>query len=432
MLDDMLKSAKVDEEVKKSNQDPDKKPKKKKMDLFWKIMIGFVFGIIAGLIMKEKASMFAFLGTILTNMLTMVVAPLVFCVIVVAIANIGDTKKIGRIGLKTVVMFLLTTLFAIFIGLVLANAFNIGSGVTIELPDTMTEATTETTVIDTIVNIVPKNIFAALSNNDLLKIIFFALLLGFALLNMGEKGQKILNAFKLGQEAMTTLVSIILKFTPIGVFGIMANVVGNIGIEILIPYAKAIVALYLACIIYLVVVQAGIVVGGFGKISPIRFLKEMREPMAFVFAACSSVANIPVNLRAAKRLGVDDDTANFVIPLGAVVNMNGTAIYQAIAVIFTAQVYGIDLTIADQAMVMLTATLAAIGTAGIPGSGLIMLTIVLGAAGLPLEGVALLAGIDRILNMGRVVPNIVGDTAAAIVVARSEGTLNTSVLGESK
>jgi Na+/H+-dicarboxylate symporter len=432
MLDDMLKSAKVDEEVKKSNQDPDKKPKKKKMDLFWKIMIGFVFGIIAGLIMKEKASMFAFLGTILTNMLTMVVAPLVFCVIVVAIANIGDTKKIGRIGLKTVVMFLLTTLFAIFIGLVLANAFNIGSGVTIELPDTMTEATTETTVIDTIVNIVPKNIFAALSNNDLLKIIFFALLLGFALLNMGEKGQKILNAFKLGQEAMTTLVSIILKFTPIGVFGIMANVVGNIGIEILIPYAKAIVALYLACIFYLVVVQAGIVVGGFGKISPIRFLKEMREPMAFVFATCSSVANIPVNLRAANRLGVDDDTANFVIPLGAVVNMNGTAIYQAIAVIFTAQIYGIDLTIADQAMVMLTATLAAIGTAGIPGSGLVMLTIVLGAAGLPMEGVALLAGIDRILNMGRVVPNIVGDTATAVVVARSEGTLNTSVLGESK
>lgn len=432
MLDDMLKSAKVDEEVKKSNQDPDKKPKKKKMDLFWKIMIGFVLGIIAGLIMKEKASMFAFLGTILTNMLTMVVAPLVFCVIVVAIANIGDTKKIGRIGLKTVVMFLLTTLFAIFIGLVLANAFNIGSGVTIELPDTMTEATTETTVIDTIVNIVPKNIFAALSNNDLLKIIFFALLLGFALLNMGEKGQKILNAFKLGQEAMTTLVSIILKFTPIGVFGIMANVVGNIGIEILIPYAKAIVALYLACIFYLVVVQAGIVAGVFGKISPIRFLKEMREPMAFVFATCSSVANIPVNLRAANRLGVDDDTANFVIPLGAVVNMNGTAIYQAIAVIFTAQIYGIDLTIADQAMVMLTATLAAIGTAGIPGSGLVMLTIVLGAAGLPMEGVALLAGIDRILNMGRVVPNIVGDTATAVVVARSEGTLNTSVLGESK
>ena len=257
----------------------------------------------------------------------------------------------------------------------------------------------------------------------MLKIIFFALLLGFALLNMGEKGQKILTAFKLGQEAMTTLVSIILKFTPIGVFGIMANVVGNIGIEILIPYAKAIVALYLACIFYLIVVQAGIVAGVFGKVSPIRFLKEMREPMAFVFATCSSVANIPVNLRAAKRLGVDDDTANFVVPLGAVVNMNGTAIYQAIAVIFTAQIYGIDLTIADQAMVLLTATLAAIGTAGIPGSGLVMLTIVLGAAGLPMEGVALLAGIDRILNMGRVVPNIVGDTATAVVVARTEGTL---------
>lgn len=428
MLEDIMKDAKVnDEEVKESNQEPDKK-QKKKIDLFWKIMIGFVLGVIVGLIMKERASMFAFLGTILTNMLTMVVAPLVFCVIVVAIANIGDGKKIGRIGLKTVVVFLLTTLFAIFIGLVFANAFNIGSGVRIDLPDTVTEATEETTVIDTIVNLVPKNIFASLADNNLLQIIFFALLLGFALLGMGGKGKKILTAFKLGQEAMTSLVSIILKFTPIGVFGIMANVVGNIGIEIMIPYAKAIAALYVACIVYLVVVQAGIVVGVFGKISPLRFLKEMREPMAFVFATCSSVANIPINLRAAKRLGVDDDTANFVVPLGAVINMNGTAIYQAVAVIFTAQIFGFPLTIGDQVMVMLTATLAAIGTAGIPGSGLVMLTIVLGAAGLPMEGVALLAGIDRILNMGRVVPNIVGDTAAAVVVARSEGTLDTTAL----
>lgn len=428
MLEDIMKDAKVnDEEVKESNQEPDKK-QKKKIDLFWKIMIGFVLGVIVGLIMKERASMFAFLGTILTNMLTMVVAPLVFCVIVVAIANIGDGKKIGRIGLKTVVVFLLTTLFAIFIGLVFANAFNIGSGVRIDLPDTVTEATEETTVIDTIVNLVPKNIFASLADNNLLQIIFFALLLGFALLGMGGKGKKILTAFKLGQEAMTSLVSIILKFTPIGVFGIMANVVGNIGIEIMIPYAKAIAALYVACIVYLVVVQAGIVVGVFGKISPLRFLKEMREPMAFVFATCSSVANIPINLRAAKRLGVDDDTANFVVPLGAVINMNGTAIYQAVAVIFTAQIFGFPLTIGDQVMVMLTATLAAIGTAGIPGSGLVMLTIVLGAAGLPMEGVALLAGIDRILNMGRVVPNIVGDTVAAVVVARSEGTLDTTAL----
>lgn len=397
----------------------------KKMGLFTKIMIGFLLGIIVGLVLKEKASMFAFLGTILTNMFKMIVAPLVFCVIVVAIANMGDGKKLGRISVKTVAIFLITTLFAIFIGLVIANLMNIGSGVTIELPSETTQARADATLTDTIVNIVPESIFEALSNNELLQIIFFALLLGFAIIKMGEKGQKLLNAFKLGQEVMTELTSIILEFTPVGVFGLMANVVGNIGLEILIPYAKAIIALYLAGILYLVVVQAGIVVGVFGGMSPIKFLKEMKEPMAFVFATCSSVANIPVNLRAAKRLGIDDDTANFVIPLGAVVNMNGTAIYQAVAVIFTAQIFGIDLTFADQLMVMFTATLAAIGTAGIPGSGLVMLTIVLGAAKLPMEGLTLLAGIDRILNMGRVVPNIVGDVATAVVVAKSEKTLNT-------
>jgi len=397
----------------------------KKMGLFTKIMIGFLLGIIVGLVLKEKASMFAFLGTILTNMLKMIVAPLVFCVIVVAIANMGDGKKLGRISVKTVAIFLITTLFAIFIGLVIANLMNIGSGVTIELPSETTQARADATLTDTIVNIVPESIFEALSNNELLQIIFFALLLGFAIIKMGEKGQKLLNAFKLGQEVMTELTSIILEFTPVGVFGLMANVVGNIGLEILIPYAKAIIALYLACILYLVVVQAGIVVGVFGGMSPIKFLKEMKEPMAFVFATCSSVANIPVNLRAAKRLGIDDDTANFVIPLGAVVNMNGTAIYQAVAVIFTAQIFGLDLTFTDQIMVMITAALAAIGTAGIPGSGLVMLTIVLGAAKLPMEGLALLAGIDRILNMGRVVPNIVGDVATAVVVAKSEKTLNT-------
>ncbi len=245
---------------------------------------------------------------------------------------------------------------------------------------------------------------------------------------MGDKGEQLLNFFKMGQEAMQKMTGIILEFTPIGVFGLMANVIGSNGMDILIPYIKAIIALYLASAIYLLVVQAGVVVGGIARVSPIKFLSVMKEPMAFVFAACSSVATIPLTLRAVKKLGVDDDTANFVIPLGAVVNMNGTAIYQAVAVVFTAQIFGIHLSLADQAMVMLTATLAAVGTAGIPGSGLVMLTIVLGAANLPMEGVALLAGIDRILNMGRVVPNIVGDAAAAVVVAKSEKTLKSDIL----
>lgn len=397
------------------------------INLFAKIMIGFVLGIVVGLLMKENASMFAFLGTILTNLLQMVVAPLVFFVIVGAIANIGDGSKVGRIGFKTILVFLITTLIAILIGLFFANIFQVGRGVTIPLPEgssSAVEAAEGFSMIDTIVNIVPTSIFQALSNNDLLPIIFFALLIGFSILKMGENGTKVRDAFNLAQDVMSKLTDIVLKFTPIGVFGLMADVVGNIGLSILFPYAKAIIALYVACILYLIVVQAGVMAGGIARISPIKFLREMAEAMAFAFATCSSVATIPLTLDATTKLGADKDTANFVVPLGAVVNMNGTAIYQAVSVIFVAQIYGIDLSIGTQLMVMFTATLASVGTAGIPGSGLIMSVIVLGAAGLPLEGVALLAGIDRIMNMGRIVPNIVGDAAAALIVSKSEGGLN--------
>lgn len=397
------------------------------INLFAKIMIGFVLGIVVGLLMKENASMFAFLGTILTNLLQMVVAPLVFFVIVGAIANIGDGSKVGRIGFKTILVFLITTLIAILIGLFFANIFQVGKGVTIPLPEgssSAVEAAEGFSMIDTIVNIVPTSIFQALSNNDLLPIIFFALLIGFSILKMGEKGTKVRDAFNLAQDVMSKLTDIVLKFTPIGVFGLMADVVGNIGLSILFPYAKAIIALYVACILYLIVVQAGVMAGGIARISPIKFLREMAEAMAFAFATCSSVATIPLTLDATTKLGADKDTANFVVPLGAVVNMNGTAIYQAVSVIFVAQIYGIDLSIGTQLMVMFTAALASVGTAGIPGSGLIMSVIVLGAAGLPLEGVALLAGIDRIMNMGRIVPNIVGDAAAALIVSKSEGGLN--------
>ena len=221
---------------------------------------------------------------------------------------------------------------------------------------------------------------------------------------------------------MKEITNIVLEFTPYGVFGLMANVVGSNGPEILIPYIKAIAAMYIAGAIYVIVVQAGLMVGVIGRVSPLRFLREMKESMAFVFATCSSVATIPLNLQCTKNIGVDDDTANFVIPFGAVMNMNGTAIYEAVAVVFTAQIFGIDLSFTQQVMIMLTATLASIGTAGIPGSGLVMLTIVLSSVNLPMEAIGLLAGIDRILNMGRVIPNIVGDAASAVIVSRTEGT----------
>lgn len=395
----------------------------KKLSLFKRIMIGFVLGIIAGFIFGEKSSMFNFLGTILTNLLMMVVAPLVLCLLVCAAGDMGDAKRLGRIGVKSVAIFLSSTALAIVLGLVISNLINIGSGISLNVEVAKVEQQETVSMLDTLINIIPKNIFKSLAEGDLLQIIFFALIFGFCLSRLGDTGKKLLEIFEAGQKAMEKLTDIVLQFTPYGVFGLMANIIGTNGADILIPYIKSIIALYLTAVIYLIFVQGFLMVGLIGKISPIKFFKTMKEPMAFVFATCSSVATIPLNLESVKKLGVDEETANFVIPFGAVVNMNGTAIYQAVAVVFTAQVFGIDLSFTQQVMVMLTATLASIGTAGIPGSGLVMLTIVLSSVNLPMEAIGLLAGIDRILNMGRVVPNIVGDAATSIIVARTEKTL---------
>lgn len=391
--------------------------------LFTRIMIGFVLGIAVGLIWGPGAKVLNPLGTILTRLLTMVVAPLVLCLLVCAAADVGDGKKLGRMGVKTVVCFLVSTAVAIVLGLVTSNIIGVGTGVTIQQTVTQTATTAkEVSMLDTLINIIPNNPFEALAKQNLLQIIFFALMLGFALMKIGEPVKPLLDIFRSGQEAMKEITNIVLEFTPYGVFGLMANVVGSNGPEILIPYIKAIAAMYIAGAIYVIVVQAGLMAGVIGRVSPFRFLREMKESMAFVFATCSSVATIPLNLKCTKNIGVDDDTANFVIPFGAVMNMNGTAIYEAVAVVFTAQIFAIDLSFTQQVMIMLTATLASIGTAGIPGSGLVMLTIVLSSVNLPMEAIGLLAGIDRILNMGRVIPNIVGDAASAVIVSRTEGT----------
>ena len=394
------------------------------LSLFTRIMVGFVLGILCGLVMGPEAKMFNFLRTILVRLLTMVVAPLVLCLLVCAAADVGDYKTLGKIGIKTVVIFLVSTGFAIFIGLVMANLINVGTGVNIEIPKEAEESSVVIpSALTTLINIIPQNPFEALSTQNLLQIIFFALFFGFALIKLGDKGAVVLNFFRGCTDAMKEITSIVLEFTPYGVFGLMANVVGTNGLGILLPYMKTILAVYVASALFTVLVQAGLMVGVGAHMSPVKFLKGVKEAAMFVFATCSSVATIPVNLKCVKKLGVSDEIANFVIPFGAVMNMNGTAIYEAVAVIFTAQVYGIELTLMQQIMVMLTATLASVGTAGVPGSGLVMLTIVLSSVNLPMEAIGLLAGIDRILNMGRVIPNIVGDAATAVLVAKTEGAL---------
>ncbi|MBR2259953.1 MAG: dicarboxylate/amino acid:cation symporter [Blautia sp.] len=393
-----------------------------KLSLFTRIMVGFVVGVVVGLIFKEKATRVAFLGTILTRLLTMVVAPLVLGLLICAAADVKDFKTLGKIGGKTLGIFLSTTAIAVAIGLILSNVMQIGAGFVMPAEVSYT-AKEIPSVVDTLMDIIPTNPFNALSTQNLLQIIFFALLLGFALIKLGDKGAPVLDFFRAWTEAWKEITNIVLEFTPFGVFGLMANIVGQYGMDVMLPFIKTIAACYITCFLFTVFVQGGLMVGLYARISPLKFFKVMKEAMLFVFATCSSVATIPINLKCTKKLGVSDKIADFVIPFGAVMNMNGTAIYEAVAVIFASQVFGIHLTVTQQIMVMVTAVLASIGTAGIPGSGLVMLTIVLNAVNLPLETIGLLAGIDRLLNMARVIPNIVGDAAAAVVVAKSEGEL---------
>lgn len=394
------------------------------LNLFTRIMIGFALGIIVGLIFGEKAMVLSFLGTILTNLLTMVVAPLVLGLLICSAADVGDFKTLGKIGGKTLAIFLGGTAIAVAIGLVVCNVLNIGAGFV--MPTDVTYTAKEVpSVADTLLGIIPTNPFASLSNQNLLQIIFFSLLMGFALIAIGDAGKPVLDFFRAWTETWKQVTNVVLEFTPYGVFGLMAKIVGQYGMEVMLPYLKTIFACYLTCFLFTILVQGGLMVGAYGRINPIKFFATMKEAILFVFATCSSVATIPLNLKCTKNLGVSEKVADFVIPFGAVMNMNGTAIYEAVAVVFASQVFGIHLTVAQQVMVMITAVLASVGTAGIPGSGLVMLTIVLNAVNLPLETIGLLAGIDRILNMARCVPNIVGDAAAAaVVVAKSEGELH--------
>ena len=400
--------------------------KGKKLGLFTWILIGFVLGILLGIVAPEVGKKLQFLGTILTNLLNMVVVPLVMSLLITAAADVGNMKKLGKRAGRTFVIFMVTTAIAIVIGLVLANLFAVGKGVTIDLAGLEANSADSMNVLDTIIGIIPTNIFSAMSSANLLQCIFFALLFGFALtlLPDGKEKDAVQHFFKGASEVMKGITNIVLWFSPIGVFGLMAWVVGTYGLAILGPYAKAIAAVYVGCILHVLITQAGIMIGGICRHNPIRFVKEYMQTILFAVATCSSVATIPLNLKTAKRLGAADDVADFVIPFGAVINMDGTAIYEAVAAIFAAQVFGIELTFMQQVMIMISAVLASIGTAGVPGSGLIMLTVVLNAAGLPLEAVGLLAGVDRFLNMGRMIPNIVGDGATSILVSKMEGRIH--------
>lgn len=394
------------------------------MHLSIKILIGLVLGIIGGLIAGPTAVPWmkvwiAPIGTIFINLIKMVIVPVVLASIVAGVASIGDVKKLGRVGVKIMVFYLATTAFAVAIGLMFGTLMQPGKGLTIPA-GAKAASKLAPPLQDVLVNIIPSNPFVAMEKGDMLQIIVFAIFLGIGITMVGAKAKPVDDFFNGLAEVTYKIIDMIMNFAPFGVFALMMPVVAVNGPKVLLPLASVVAAMYIASIVHAVVVYSG-TVATLGGMSPVKFFKGIAPAMLVAFSTCSSGATLPVTLKCTQEnLGVRKDVSSFCLPLGATVNMDGTAIYCGLAALFVAQAYGIELNAGQYMTIILTGTLASIGAAGVPGAGLIMLTLVLTSVGLPIEGVALIAGIDRVLDMARTTLNITGDAAGCVVVQNSE------------
>lgn len=396
---------------------------KKKLSLAARIFIALVLAIIAGLLLQSHSefavSYIKPFGTIFLNLVKFIVVPIVLFSIMCGIISMSDVRKVGSIGLKTVLYYLCTTAFAITIGLIGGNIFKEFFPV-IATTDLSYEAAEATSFMDTIVGIFPSNFVEPMVNANMLQIIVMAILLGFGIILIGEeKNHRIVAAFNDLNEVFMKVMERILALSPFGVFCLLCPVVAENGPAIIGSLATVLLAAYICYAVHAIVVYSS-TVSALGGMSPLKFFEGMLPAIMFAFSSASSVGTLPINLECTEKLGAKREVASFVLPLGATINMDGTAIYQGICAIFIASCYGISLTLPQMLTIILTATLASIGTAGVPGAGMVMLAMVLTSVGLPVDGIALVAGVDRIFDMGRTTVNITGDAACTIIVSRLE------------
>jgi len=401
--------------------------------IIFALIAGALFGSISNYGVEIK-----WLGDIFIRLLNMVAVPLVLSSLIVGSASLGDIRKFTRIGGKTISFYMVTTGIAVTIGLVLANIIRPGEIMNSDTKASLLSAyqgdaaTTlhnkiDYSITDQIVNLVPKNPFGAIAQSEMIQIVFFAVLLGMVLTMINkEKSAPVINFFDGLSEAMIKLVELVMYTAPIGVFALIAATVSQFGYEILQTLIWYSLTVLVGFIIHTFFVYSSII-KIFTKIKPIKFFKAIREAHAIAFSTSSSAATLPVNMECCQEnLGISKSITSFVLPLGATINMDGTALYQGVAAVFIAQVYGMDLNLVQQATIVFTAILASIGTAPVPGVGIIMLAVILKSVGIPEEGIALIIGVDRILDMCRTVTNITGDAAVAAAIATSENEINLS------
>jgi len=397
------------------------------INLWKRIAGGLVLGVIVGALLSGAPDVVDTwirpFGTLFLNFIKMLIVPLVFLSLVVGVTSLKDPVRMGRIGIKTIGWYLVTTAFAVVIGLIFGLVFQPGSGV--EQAAAATVAAKELpSVVDTFLNLVPTNPVAALSSGNILQIIVFAIILGISINFVGARAEPLERVIAAGADAMYKMTAGVMELAPLGVFALMAWVAAKYGLGILLPLAKIIACVYVACILHAVVTY-GLILKAYGRLNPVPFFKGIVDAQMVAFTTTSSAGTLPVTMRCTQEnLGVSPSVSSFVLPLGATINMDGTAIYEAIAALFVAQVFGVTLGVGDYVMIVIVATLASIGAAGVPGAGLIMLTLVLTTIGLPLEGLAIVAGIDRILDMARTTVNVTGDAMISTIVAKSENELD--------
>ena len=409
------------------------------MNLTVRILIGMVSGIVVGLLIQFSTSPEAWIqtflvhgildtgGTLFVASLRLMVVPLVFVSLVCGASNLADGAAMGRLGGKTLGLYLMTT--AIAISLALSLALIVSPGESGSFATTTEYSPRETPSFkEVVIGIFPTNPVAAMAEGKMLQIIVFALLFGIAIAKVGTPGQKIKAAFEDLNAILMRLIMMLVQVAPIGVFCLMAKLFTTVGWAQIADLATYFITVVSALVIHLVVVYP-IILTLLARVNPISFFGKMREPMVFAFSTSSSGATLPITLRTVReRLGVSNQIASFSVPLGATINMDGTAIMQGVATVFIAQVYAVDLVFADYLTVIITATMASIGTAAVPGVGIIMLTMVLAQVGLPVEGIALILGVDRLLDMMRTAVNVAGDSTVALTVAQTEGQIDRKIL----
>lgn len=414
-----------------------------KMTMTTKILIWMAAGLVVGSLinafMRDVAfvqdylvnGLFNVAGAIFVSMLKMLVVPLVTFSLICGVCGLGDINKLGRVGLKSFLLFLLTTALAITLAISVASLIGPGQG--FELTEqTQQEFTAPVAppLTQVIIDLVPQNPIAAYAEGNMLQIIFFTILFGICILMVGDRGKPVIDIVERLNDIMMQVVTVVMHIAPYGVFALMAKTFSLQGFALIVPMISYFGAVVLVLALHLTGTLM-FLLKTLGKVNVLIFLKKMRAAQVFAFSTSSSNATIPVTLRSVeKRLGVDNSTASFVVPFGATINMDGTAIMQGVATVFIANVYGIDLGLTGYLTVILMAVLASIGTAGVPGVGLIMLAMVLNQVGLPVEGIALIMGVDRLLDMMRTAVNVSGDAAVTTIVARSEKSINMDVYND--